>query len=64
MRISVKEMVKNQEKYVALNKQESKILASDSSIQKLEKKLGKMHIEDAIIMYVSPVDKYLSPLCR
>lgn len=62
--INVKEIVKNQGKYIALNKEESKILASDSSIQKLEKKLQKMHIENAIITYIPPVDMYLSPLCR
>lgn len=62
--IKAEEMAKNQGKYVALDKKESKILASDLSIQKLEKKLKNMDIEDAVIMFVPPVDKYLSPLCR
>lgn len=62
--ISVKEIIKNQGKYIALNKEESKILASDPSIKNLEKKLNKMRIKDTIIMFVPPVDKYLSPLCE
>lgn len=63
-KIDVNMLIKNQGKYIALNKGETKILASDFTIQGLEKKLKEMHEKDAVIMFIPPIDKYLSPLCQ
>lgn len=62
--IDVKKIIKNQNKYVVLTKDKLDILVAGASIQEVEKKLNKLGIRDAVINYISPVDKYLSPLCR
>lgn len=62
--VDVKKIIKNQNKYVVLTKDKSDILVAGVSIKETEKKLDKLGIKDAVITYIPPVDKYLSPLCR
>lgn len=62
--VDVKKIIKNQNKYVVLTGDKSDILVVGSSIEETEKKLDKLGIKDAVINYIPPVDKYLSPLCR
>lgn len=59
-KINVKKIIQNQNKYVVLTKDKSDILAVGSSIKETEEKLLKLGIEDAVITYIPPVDKYLS----
>jgi len=63
-KIDIKKIVKNQNKYVVLTKDKSGILVVGASIKETEKKLNKLGIKDAVITYIPPVDKYMSPLCR
>lgn len=62
--VDVKKIIQNQNKYVVLTKDKSDILVTGASIQDVERKLNKLGIKDAVINYIPPVNKYLSPLCR
>lgn len=48
-------------KWVALNQDRKKIVASASNIKALDKKVKKKKIRDVIYSYVLPPDKYYSP---
>lgn len=50
-----------EDKWVALNKGQTKVVASGSSIRMVEKKLNKQKDKDVIITYVLPFQKYYSP---
>jgi len=63
-KVDIKKIIKNQNKYVVLTKDKSDVLVAGSSIKETEKKLNKLGIKDAVITYIPPVDKYMSPLCR
>lgn len=51
----------NQNKWIAVSSNKSKVLASGNSIQEVEKKLGKLDAKDAVITFVPPANRYLSP---
>ena len=40
------------------------ILTSGKTIKEVEKELKRKNIKDAIITYISPVDKSFSPICQ
>lgn len=54
-------LLSNQNKWVAVSSSKSKVLASGNSIQEVEEKLGKIDAKDAIISFVPPANRYLSP---
>ncbi len=56
-----KTLLSNQNNWIAVSSDKSKILASGKSIQEVEKKLGKLDIKDAVITFVPPANRYLSP---
>lgn len=56
-----KALLSNQNKWIAVSSGKSKILASGKSIQEVEKKLGKLDAKDAVITFVPPANRYLSP---
>lgn len=63
-KLDIKTMIKNQNKWVALSPDKSEVLVSGTSIKEVEKKLFKINIKDAILSFIPPVSKYLSPLCQ
>ena len=54
-------LLSNQNKWIAVSLDKSKIFASGKSIQEVEKKLGKLDIKEAVITFVPPANRYLSP---
>lgn len=56
-----KTLLLNQNKWIAVSPDKSTVLASGRSIKEVEKKLVALHTKDAIITYVPPSTKYLSP---
>lgn len=56
-----KALLSNQNKWIAVSFDKSKILASGKSIQEVEKKLGKLDARDVVITFVPPANRYLSP---
>ena len=57
-----KTLLSNQNKWVAISSDRSDVLATGKSIKEVEDKLVKLSFEDAIITFVPPADKYISPL--
>lgn len=56
-----KTLLSNQNRWIAVSSDKSKILASGKSIQEVEKKLGKLDARDVVITFVPPANRYLSP---
>lgn len=50
-------------KWVAFNKDETKILASGKTIKDVEKKLDKIDEHASVITYILPMDRTFSPAC-
>jgi hypothetical protein len=61
--LSLTELAKFSDQYVALSIDKTKILSSNKDLEKLQKDLEKQKIEDVIIHYIPPVDVVLSPVC-
>jgi hypothetical protein len=61
--LSLTELAKFSDQYVALSRDKTKILSSNKDLEKLQKHLEKQNIEDVIIHYIPPVDVVLSPVC-
>lgn len=61
-KLKLKELVKFSNKYIAISVN-NEIIASDSSVMKLEEKLKNRENEEIRIQYIPPVDKFISPLC-
>lgn len=57
-----KTLLSNQNKWIAIASDKSNILASGKSIKDVEDELIKMKIDDAVITFVPPANKYISPL--
>ena len=63
MKISYeKTLLSNQNKWVAVSFDRSDILATGKSIKEVEDKLVKLSSKNAIITFIPPADKYISPL--
>lgn len=60
-KIYKKTLLSNQNRWVAVSSDRSKILVSGESIQEVEKKLDKLDAKDAVITFVPPANRYLSP---
>lgn len=60
---TLKNLAKYEDQYIAVVADSSKIIAAGKSIKILERKLQKLAIKDAIIQYIPPVNKVVSPLC-
>lgn len=56
-----KALLSNQNKWIAVSSDRSKILTSGKSIQEVEGKLGKLDVKDVVITFVPPANRYLSP---
>lgn len=56
-----KTLLLNQNRWIAVSSDKSKVLVSGKSIQEVEKKLGKLDAKDAVITFVPPANRYLSP---
>lgn len=56
-----KALLSNQNKWIAVVSDKSKVLASGNSIREVEEKLGKLGAKDAVITFVPPANRYLSP---
>lgn len=53
-----------EKKWVAISKDNSQVVASGNSIKEVEKKVKKLKEKDIEILYVTPFDQYLTPLCK
>ena len=40
------------------------VIASSKSIKELEDKLTKLKIKDASLMFITPPDQFLTPVCQ
>ncbi|QQG40830.1 MAG: hypothetical protein HYV37_00715 [Candidatus Levyibacteriota bacterium] len=63
-KIDAKKLIKYEDQYVAFKGDKSSVLAFGITIKELEKKLDKLEITNAIISYIPPIGKSLSPLCQ
>lgn len=63
-RLDLKTLLKHTERWIATKDDHPNILASGSSIEEVEKKLKKQKIKEATLTYITPPDKYISPLCH
>jgi len=63
-KLDLKTLAKYGNQYIALPTDSSRIITAGNTIGELEKKLAKLKIKDAVIRYIAPIDKFLSPLCR
>lgn len=57
-----KTLLSSQNKWIAVSSDRSDVLATGKSIKEVEDKLVKLRSGDAIITFVPPADKYISPL--
>lgn len=62
MKKKLTELMQYSGKFIALSPQEE-VIASDTTIKKLEKKLKPQDAGDITIRYIAPIDKFLSPVC-
>ena len=58
-----KQLVNYEDKWVAVNADYSNVIASGDSIPEVENKLEtmKLNLDNLVITYVTPPDKFLSP---
>lgn len=54
---------KFEKKWIALDKSNSRVLVSGSTIEEVEKRLKKIKEKASAIEYVMPFNSYFSPLC-
>lgn len=57
--MSVKRLLKLQNKWVAFSRDRTKIIDKASSLEKLLKKIKNQ--EDLVVSFIHPADRYLSP---
>lgn len=60
----IRQMTPYVNKWVAVNKDESEVIASGKDIIEVEKKLEKNKQSVSHIKYILPFDKYYAPLCQ
>lgn len=63
-RLNLKTVLKYTKKWIATKDDYKSILASGEDIEEVEKKLKKQKIKGATLTYLTPPDKYISPLCQ
>ena len=63
-RLGLKTILKHTNKWIATKNDYPDILASGNSIEEVEKRLKKQKIKEATLTYITPPDKYISPLCQ
>lgn len=60
-----KDLLKLKNKWVALKPdKKNDIIASAKSVKELQNKLIKLKVKDASIMFVTPPDQFLAPVCH
>lgn len=57
----LKELLKYQNKWVALNEARTKILASGSTIKEIEKKIAQIKEKNVVVTYILPQDRLYAP---
>ena len=62
--ISLEELAKYEDQYIALSQNRVQIVASGKTVNELEKKLKKMKVTSINIEYISPINASISPLCQ
>lgn len=63
-KVDSKILSKYENKWVALNENNSKVLAFGNSITEVEKKLQKLKEKNAVITRILPLDKLYAPYCK
>lgn len=63
-KVDLKTLAKHTDKYIAVSEDNTRILAVGKTIKELERQLAKKKIKHAILDYIPPIDKALSPVCR
>ena len=56
-----KAFLSNQNGWIAVSSDRSRVFASGKSIQEVERKLSKLDVKDVVITFVPPANRYLSP---
>ena len=62
--VSIEELAKYADQYIALSMDNSKIFASAVTIKELNIKIRKMKIKDSVLHYVPPLGVALSLICQ
>lgn len=57
----LKKLLNYQNKWVALNKTKTKILATGSTIKEIEKKIAKTQQKNVIVTHILPQDRLYAP---
>lgn len=63
-KLDLKLSLKHVNKWIATKDDYPDILASGENIEEVEKKLKKQKIKGATLTFLTPPDKYISPLCQ
>lgn len=61
--IDIKILAKYENQYVALSEDATEVFAAGKTVKQLQEKLEKQHVKNAVITFIPPTDKFLSPLC-
>lgn len=61
--MNTKIYLNNENKWIATDKNYRKVLASNRNLDKLQEKIEKMNIKDAIVMFVPSFNAALAPKC-
>lgn len=62
--IDINMLAKYGNQYIALSEDATKIFAAGKTVKQLQEKLERQHVKNAVITFIPPTDKFLSPLCR
>ncbi len=62
--VSIEELAKYADQYIALSKDHTKIFTAAKTIKDLNMKIREMKIKDSVLHYVRPLDGALSLLCQ
>lgn len=63
-KLDLKLLLKHTNKWIATKDDYKDILASGENIEEVEQKLKKQKIKGATLTFLTPPDKFISPLCQ
>ncbi len=60
-KLSFKAFMQYQNQWVATNPERSRVLAAASTLKEVVSKLGKLNSKNAVLTFITSLDKYISP---
>lgn len=62
--MNTKIYINNENRWIATDVKYKKVLLSNKSLDKLQKELKKLDIENAVVMFVPPFNMTFAPKCQ